>query len=69
MGYLYLVTTLLPNAYGQLALKWQIDEAGTFSAETGEHLEYCLFNESVTVANLVRAALIVSGLIMGSQNW
>jgi hypothetical protein len=40
MGYVYLVTTLLLTAYGQLAFKRQIDEAGTFPTEPGERLEY-----------------------------
>ncbi|MBA2616038.1 MAG: hypothetical protein H0U90_09765 [Actinobacteria bacterium] len=121
MGYVYLIATVLLTVYGQLAFKWQIDEAGAFPAGMGARLEYVaglavspwmlsvvfsvlaaaltwgaaltrfelnfaypfmslsfvlvlllsgpLFSESVTVAKLVGVALIVAGLIIGSQSW
>jgi multidrug transporter EmrE-like cation transporter len=119
MGYVYIVATVLLTVYGQLAFKWQIDEAGPFPAGTGARLEYLaglaanpwmvsvfvsvlaaavtwgaaltrfelsvaypfmslsfvlvlllsalLFNESVTAAKVVGVALIVAGLVIGSQ--
>jgi multidrug transporter EmrE-like cation transporter len=121
MGYVYLIATVLLTVYGQLAFKWQIDNAGAFPGETSERLEYLtdlavnpwmvsvflsvlaaaatwgaaltrfelsfaypflslsfvlvlllsgpLFSESVTVAKLVGVALIVAGLVIGSQSW
>ena len=40
MGYVYLITTVLLTVYGQLAFKWQVDEAGAFPAQTDDRLEY-----------------------------
>jgi len=40
MGYVYLITTVLLTVYGQLAFKWQVDEAGAFPAQTHDRLDY-----------------------------
>jgi multidrug transporter EmrE-like cation transporter len=119
MGYVYVAATVVLTVYGQLAFKWQIDEAGSFPAGTAARLEYLaglaanpwmisvflsvlgaavtwgaalrqfelsfaypfmslsfvlvlllsavFFSESVTVAKVVGVALIVAGLVIGSQ--
>jgi multidrug transporter EmrE-like cation transporter len=119
MGYVYVVATVLLTVYGQLAFKWQIDEAGSFPTGTAARLEYLaglavnpwmisvfvsvlaaavtwgaaltrfelsfaypfmslsfvlvlllsalFFSEAVTAAKVVGVALVVAGLVIGSQ--
>jgi drug/metabolite transporter (DMT)-like permease len=42
IGYLYVATTIALTTYGQLIVKWRVDEAGDFPASTSAKLEYLL---------------------------
>ena len=39
-GYVYVLTTVVLTVYGQLIVKWRIDEAGAVPTASSERLEY-----------------------------
>lgn len=38
MSYVYVIATVLLTVYGQIAIKWQVLEAGPFPADPGEKM-------------------------------
>lgn len=42
MGFLYIALTILFTVYGQMVIKWQVNLAGEFPADTGEKVVYIL---------------------------
>lgn len=40
IGYAYVATTILLTVYGQLIVKWRVDEAGEFPSSTSGRLEF-----------------------------
>jgi multidrug transporter EmrE-like cation transporter len=40
MSYVYVLCTVLLTVYGQIAIKWQILEAGPFPADPGEKIRF-----------------------------
>ena len=65
MSYVYVLCTVLLTVYGQIAIKWQVLEAGPFPADTGERLQFIgrlLLNPWVISA--FAAALLASVLWM-----
>jgi drug/metabolite transporter (DMT)-like permease len=42
MGFLYIALTILFTVYGQLVIKWQVDLAGAFPADTAERVLHIL---------------------------
>jgi drug/metabolite transporter (DMT)-like permease len=41
-GYFYVATTIILTVYGQLIVKWQVDNAGTFPETTSGKLHFLL---------------------------
>jgi drug/metabolite transporter (DMT)-like permease len=41
-GYLYVATTIILTVYGQLIVKWQVDNAGAFPETTSGKLHFLL---------------------------
>ena len=42
MSYVYVICTVLLTVYGQIAIKWQVLEAGPFPAEPGAKIRFLL---------------------------
>ncbi|HLS08442.1 EamA family transporter [Lentibacillus sp.] len=42
MGYLYIIGTIIFTVYGQLVLKWQVDQAGSLPGALWEKLVFLL---------------------------
>jgi multidrug transporter EmrE-like cation transporter len=42
MSYIYVFITILLTVYGQIAIKWQVTQAGTFPIETPERVLFLL---------------------------
>ena len=40
MSYVYVICTVLLTVYGQIAIKWQVLEAGPFPADPGDKLRF-----------------------------
>ena len=69
-AYLFILGTVLLTVYGQLVIKWRVDEAGSLPGESSERLRYALdfvtdpWVVSVVVSVLLAAACWV--LAIGS---
>ncbi len=64
MSYFYVMCTVLLTVYGQIAIKWQVLEAGSFPADPGEKLWF--------LARLLANPWVLSALAAGllaSVSW
>ena len=64
MSYVYVLCTVLLTAYGQIAIKWQVLEAGPFPADPAEKLRF--------LARLLLNPWVISALAAGllaSVSW
>ena len=64
MSYVYVIATVLLTVYGQIAIKWQVLEAGPFPADPGEKLWF--------LARLLANPWVLSALAAGllaSVSW
>ena len=61
MGYVYITLTVLLTVYGQLAFKWQIDEAGSFPSAFGDRVEFLVrLAVNPWIISVFAAALVAS---------
>jgi len=42
IGFLYIALTIAFTVYGQMVIKWQVNQAGTFPPETGEKILFII---------------------------
>ena len=42
LGYLYVITTIFFTCYGQVVIKWQVDDLGEAPADTGAKITFLL---------------------------
>ena len=64
MSYAYVLCTVLLTVYGQIAIKWQVLEAGPFPADAGEKVRF--------LARLLANPWVLSALAAGllaSVSW
>ena len=64
MSYVYVIATVLLTVFGQIAIKWQVLEAGPFPADPGEKLWF--------LARLLANPWVLSALAAGllaSVSW
>jgi multidrug transporter EmrE-like cation transporter len=63
MGYVYVALTILLTAYGQLAIKWQVNHAATLPADGGSRIGFyiaLLLNPWVISAIIAAFAAMLS---------